>query len=734
MSKEKGKSSDFYKVKTKISKITRRGFFKIVGAAAGGLAMSPAFKSKARASLKAVPRIIDREVDSCCQFCQVRCTLKVQVKGNRVLNVYGNPDNFWTEGSMCPKGQSLVELTYSPHRLLSPLKREGKSWKQISYHEALNIVAERILKVKRDYPDNYAHRVVMFAPLWESHESELAAKMALNLAGFPDICSPGDTCIGSSATALRICLGSPVSPTTLDEMIKAQMVILFGANLAEIYPPYIRWIDRARKKGVKIVYLDPRKTPTSKHCDEQLMPRPGTDGAFILGLIRLLIKENIYDRNYVASHVNGFEELVSAVEDYTPERVAKITWIPEDKLLDLAGKLGQSKGTIVWIGGSISRYTNSIETVRAIVALQALTGNLSGPGKGIMNVQGGKPGGDETFHKIYRSPDLASRLGFRKVQYNMARKRVQVLLLNSSYRRYPDANRVKDAISKVDFVVYRGFFMDKEAEIAHLIIPATMVFESAGSQYGAQRQVVWRNKVIPSPGETVEDWRFYTDLGKKISKDTFPNVNSAEDIYELFRRAAPSWSGFTLDRLKNNPTGISWPCPSIEHPGTRGTLYPDDRFLTPDGKVELRSKALRSIRWREPKGSPERGKRKSNRFPLIFSQGKVVQHWQHTYTNWSAYMAQFSEGNYIQVNPKTAQDLGIKDGDCVYLETKLGKLKARVRLSEMVMPRVIWTPSHPAPLTPFSENSGQSINTIIPYYWDKVSAQFNGFGCKLTKA
>jgi len=154
--------------------------------------------------------------------------------------------------------------------------------------------------------------------------------------------------------------------------------------------------------------------------------------------------------------------------------------------------------------------------------------------------------------------------------------------------------------------------------------------------------------------------------------------------------------------------------------------------MTPDGKVELRSKVLGPILWKEPEGSPE-GK-SSRDFPFIFTQGKVAHQWQHTYTNWSAYMAQFSEGNYVQVHPETVRVLEIRDGDWVYLETKLGKIKARAKLSELILPGVVWTPSHPAPASPFGGNRGQSINAIIPNYWDEVSAQFNGFGCKLTKA
>jgi len=718
-----------------MKKISRRDFMKLGALSVAGGILSSALDGENIIFGAPLPEgHFDKEIDSCCQFCQVRCTTKVQVKDDRVINVYGNPDNFWTGGAMCPKGKSMVELTYSPHRILYPLVREGSGWKRISYAQALDMVAKRITKVKEDHPDDYAHRVVLFEPLWESRESELAARMAMNLAGFPDLCSPGDACIGSSATTLRLCLGSAVSPTTLDEIINTETLILFGANIAEIYPVYTRWLLRAREKGVNIIYLDPRITPTSNFCGEQLRPRPGTDGAFVLGVIKYLIENELYDKEYVASHVNGFEDLKKGAEPYTLKKVSQITGIPQDKIRALANELANGKKRICWIGGSISRYTNSMQTVRAIIGLQAITANLTGPGRGIMNVQGGKPGGGEHFAEIYRAPDLPHRLSFRKTLFNMKRKRVDVLILNGAYRRYPDANRVKKAIENVNFVVYRGFFMNAEAELAHLIIPGTMVYESAGSQYGAQRQVVWRNRAVPRPGETTEDWRFYSDLGKKICGERFPEVKGPEDIYELFRKEAPTWQGITLERLKKSPTGITWPYSDPSKSEARGSLYPDNRFMTGSGKVELRIPALGPVRWTEPKGSPRDKRKGSKQFPLIFSQGKVAWHWQHTYTNWSEFMGQFSEGNFVLAHPDTVQGLGVKDGDSVFIETKIGRIRAKLKITRAILPGVVWTPSHPAPGAPVPGNAGETINTIVPYYWDKVSAQFNGFGCRLVKA
>ncbi|HUU40658.1 MAG TPA: molybdopterin-dependent oxidoreductase, partial [Desulfatiglandales bacterium] len=188
-----------------IPEVSRRDFLKVSATVVGGGLAASTLGATPQAFASSYPLDgADREVDSCCQFCQVRCTTKVQVKDGKVVNVYGNPENFWTGGAMCPKGKSMVELTYSPHRILYPLIREGGEWKRISYNQALELVAEKILGIKKSYPKDYAHKFAMFEPLWESRESELAAKIAFNMAGFPDVCSPGDACIGNTATTLRL--------------------------------------------------------------------------------------------------------------------------------------------------------------------------------------------------------------------------------------------------------------------------------------------------------------------------------------------------------------------------------------------------------------------------------------------------------------------------------------------------------------------------------------------------
>lgn len=716
--------------------ISRRGFLKTGVIAVGSqlLGDGPGGPAAADAAENLTPEP-DEVVESCCAFCQARCTTKVHVRDGEVTNVFGSPENYWTRGAMCPKGKSQVELTYSSHRILHPLLRDGSGWKRISFDEAVDMVADRILEVKRSHPEDYAHRVALFMPNWESRESELAALMALQMAGFPDAASPGETCIASTSTAFRICLGTANSTTTMDEMLNSKTLVLWGINLAEIYPTYMRWILEAREKGVKVVYIDPRRTPTSNFCDLQVTPRPGSDGALALGVARILIEEGLIDKDYITSHVKGFEELSMGARDYSLERTSEITWVPAEEIVKLARILGGSPRTLVWLGGSLARYTNGLQTVRNIISLQAITNNLDGPGKGIMDVLGGKPGGEHEFLEHYNAPDLPGGLNFRKILNNMKRGKLDVLLLDSSYRRYPDANTVKEAISKVGLVVYRGFFMTEEAELAHLIIPGCFAFESSGSMYGTQRQVVWRRQVIERRGETMDEFSFYSALGRKLNPGKFPPVQSPEEMYNLFQEKIPSWGGLTLERVQKTRTGLTWPSYSIDEPESRGSIFKDGKFPTEDGKIRLNAGPMGPIRWEEPEGSPLDGKSDEYmKFPLIFTQGKVVHHWHLSITNWSSYMGQFSEGNVVHIHPETASGCGLADGEWAHIETKIGKLKARVKVSKGVLPGVVWTPSHPAPNSPSPGNRGEVLNAIIPNYWDKVSAQFNGFGCRLVKA
>lgn len=716
--------------------LSRRSFIKLgAAAAAGGLAggLAPQQSQGMGTPPNTLPTGPITQVKGFCPFCQVRCTYQAQVQDGRVVSLVGDPGNRWTGGAMCPKGMSIVELVGSPSRITEPMLKVNGEWKKISYPEALDLVAEKVSAAMREYGDKINEHVALTMPLWDCRENELAALMTMRLIGCVNNMPAGEVCISSASNTLSWFLGANTSTTTVNELLNTRTLILWGANINELYPPYTRWLEMARDKGVKIVYIDCRKTRSSIWSNEQYMPRPGTDGALVFGLIRHVIETGAYDPALVERTTTDFAELRDDCKDYTPERVAELTGLPVEQVLALCKTVEDSPSTILWLGGSLSRYTNGIHTIRALISLQGVTNNLIGPGKGILTMEGGKPEGEKEFVDEMCGEAKAQGVNFRRLLALMKKGSLDVLFLNSSYRRYPDTKGVREALKKVKFIVHRGFFMEPETEACDLFLPATFSPESSGSHYGAEKQVVWRNKAVDAPGACVPDWQFYRDLGRKLFPDKYPQWENPAELYELFRKTIPSWTGMTLERLEKSPDGVVWPVYELNGPERLGTIFDKGVYLTEDGKLPFSSNLLGPIRWDYPKGSPY-GKDKNPEYPLTFTQGKILTQWQQTLTNYSGALAAFSNGRTMSVHPETAKQCGVVQGDKVVLETPTGSLEGRADVTDTIMPGIVFTPSHFIPSSPFEQTRGEPVNNVVPNVWDRISAQFNGGGCRLRKA
>lgn len=714
---------------------SRRDFLRMGAATLAGSAAGLAPEPQARAMSLGGKGLQGPSVavKSYCPFCQVRCTYKILVRDGKAESLVGEMGNRWTAGSMCPKGMSIVELVGSPHRITSPLlKTPDGGWRPIPYAEAIELVVSKIKETQTKHGAKAGDRIALTAPLWDCRESELAALMTLRFAGSVHAMPAGEVCISSASNMLKLMTGVNTSTTTVNEICNSKTLILWGANLNELYPPYVRWLETARAQGVRIVYLDPRKTRTSLWCDWQLQPLPGTDGALAIGAIRSILENKSYDEALTATLIPELELLRQDVAGYTPEKVAGLTGLTIQELKDFYATIEQSERTIVWMGGSLSRYTNGIQSLRAIMLMQGLRDNLVGPGKGLLTMEGGKPEGEKEFVDHICGANEAPRMNFRRLLSNLKKGDIDVLFLNSSYRRYPDCNGVREAMKKAGFVVHRGFFMTEEAEVAHLIVPATFSPESQGSHFGAEKQVVWRDKALDAPGACVPDWMFYRDIGRKLVGDKYPAFEQPEELYRQFISIVPSWKGMTLERLRQAEGGLVWPLYQENDQERLGTSFVEGKLLTPDGTMPVNDSLFGRIAWDHPKGSP-RGADKNKAYPLVFMQGKVLSHWQQTLTNFSEALAQFSNGRYVNIHPATAAEFGLKHGDRALIQTATGSVEARVELLDTIIPGVIFTPSHLSRSSPFPQNRSEHINTITPNYWDRISSQTNGVGCALKK-
>lgn len=713
---------------------SRRNFLRL-GAAllAGGASLGPG--SGKVGALGRAPKGSGplTEVKSYCPFCQVRCTYRAQVRDGAVECLVGESGNPWTQGAMCPKGMSLVELVRSPYRITEPvLKQADGGWRRIGYAEALDLIVSKIRQCQAEHGDKAGDRIALTAPLWDCRESELAAAMTMHAAGSVHVMPAGEVCISSASNMLGLMTGVNTSTTTVDEIVNCSVLVLWGANLSELYPPYSRWLDKARAAGVKIVYIDPRKTNTSQWAHSQLRPRPGTDGSLAIGALKHILDHPAFDEAKARATVPQLDLLREDAAAYGPDKVLADTGVSQAEQLAFYQTLAESERTIIWLGGSLSRYTCGIQSLRAIMLLQGLTGNMIGPGKGLLTMEGGKPGGEDEFEEHLFGPSDKPKMNFRRLRIAMERGRLDLLFLNSSYRRYPDSKGVRAALEKVPFIVHRGFFFTEEAEVAHLIVPATFGLESSGSHFGAEKQVVWRDRAVEAPGSCVPDWQFYRDIGLRLDPDHYLNFKDPAELYRKFVEVVPSWKGLTLERVRAAEGGVVWPVYEEGGKERLGSSFTEGKLLTPDGTMPVRDRVFGRITWAPCKGSPF-GKDRDEQYPLAFMQGKVVTHWQQTLTNFSSALGQFSSGRWVSLHPETAAELALLDGDKVRLETPTGAVEGYVKITEGILPGLIFTPSHLAASSPLESNKSVHINTVVPNFWDRISSQTNGIGCRLTK-
>ncbi|MBO4316837.1 MAG: molybdopterin-dependent oxidoreductase [Mailhella sp.] len=713
---------------------TRRHFLKLFAAlTAGGAAVAmPQGESRAMGYVPPQGEPV-REAKGYCPFCQVRCTYKAKIQGNKVLSVTGDKENHWTGGAMCPKGMSMLELLTSPYRITEPmLKQEDGSWKRITYQEAVDLTVQKMKELKAAHGAKGGSRAALTMPLWDCFESEIAALFALRTIDCVHAMPPGETCVSTASNMLGLMIGVNSGSLQVDHIINAQTIVLWGANVNDLYPPYIRWIKAAREKGAKVIYIDPRRTRTSMWADEQLRPIPGTDGVLALGGIRYILEKGLYNEERARFQIDDFDNLAPQVQKYDLDMVEKTTGLPRDRVTAFYETLAASKSSVAWLGGSLSRQTNGVLTARAIILLQALCDNIIGNDKGMLTFQSGKPGGGEELVDHFFGENKTPKMNFRRLRAAMEKKNIDILFLNSSYRRNPDAQGVRKAIQNVPFVVHMGFFLDEESEVSTLFIPAAFGPESSGLGYGNENQVAWREKLVQAPGSCVPAWQFYRDVGRKMDPDRYPDFNDPEDIIRLMQQHVPSWKGITMERLRSQST-VTWPLFEEGAAERTGTVFTEGKLLTATGKMPVVDKVFGGFdKWDYPKNHPF-AKDSSKDFPLILTQGKQLWHWQQTMTNFAKSMAQFSSGRFVQVNPKTAAELGLKQKDRVMLETIVGGIEAWVDITENVLPGAVFTPANLCRTTPLEENKSDSICDILPNSWDRISAQHNCTGCRLRK-
>jgi assimilatory nitrate reductase catalytic subunit len=620
-------------------------------------------------------------------------------------------------GGLCAKGFTAADLLDHPDRLLTPLVRKepgdrGSPLREAGWDEALALIVEAIRTSQRAYGRD---SIGAFGGGGLTNEKAYAlgkfVRVALRSAS---IDYNGRFCMSSAATAANRSLGVDRGlPFPLADVARARTVLLAGANPAEAMPPSMQYLDEGRAVGAKHIVVDPRRTATASGAHLNLQPLPGTDLALANGMLHMAIRAGLIDEDYIRDRTSGFEAVRAATNAYWPQRVERMTGVPEAKLRETVQLLATYRPSMILTARGAEQHSNGTDTAQAYLNLALALGLVGRPysGYGTITGQGNGQGGREHGQKADQLP------GYRRLDDPVARAhvagvwgidpdelpgpgrsayemldrlgteggvRVLLVLASNIAVSAPHSNHVIDRLRALDLLVVSDIFRSETAELADVVLPTAQWAEEEGTMTNLEGRVLRRKRALPPPPDVRTDLAVLKDLADRLDRGQFFS-DEPRDVFDELRRASAGgiadYSGITYERIEAED-GVFWPCPSLDHPGTPRLFA--DGFPTASGRARF----VR-VEHRDPDELPDR------EFPYVLTTGRNMQHYQsgNQTRRVKALTVALPEAR-AEIHPDLARRHGIADGDLVELRSRRGVAVLRARLTDGIRPDTVFAPFH----------------------------------------
>jgi formate dehydrogenase major subunit len=682
------------------------------------------------------PRTELRQVDSVCPYCGVGCALTFHVDDERkAISFAEGREQPGNQGRLCVKGRYGWDYAASPQRLTTPLIRRDSSYpkgplsrdvrgetdrkkkpgglvdynevlphfREATWEEALDLAAGRLKEI------HAAHGPASIAGFGSAKCSNEEAYLFQKLirAGFGtnniDHCTR--LCHASSVAALFEGVGSGAVSTTYGDIINADVAILAGTNTTANHPVASSFFKQARRRGTKLIVIDPRRERIADHADIFCQIKPGTDVAFYNGVMHEVIRLGLIDREFIASRTSNYGEVAKVVKEYPPERAEQITGVDADTIRLVAREWGEANAGVIYWGMGISQHTTGTDNARCLIAMCSITGHVGRPGTGLHplrgqnNVQGASDAGlIPMFYPDYQPVDVApvrerfeeawgvtldpnKGLTVTEIVASALQGGVRGMYMmgENPFLSDPNINKVRKALSTLEFLVVQDIFLTETAEFADVILPATSYLEKDGSYTNTDRRVQRGRKVLDPPGEARQDWKIIQEMSNRIGFEM--RYEDPSDIFDELVSVMPNYAGLTYDNL--GPAGKLYPNPDPEHSDGTVVLF-DQRFGTDDGKAHLVG-----AEWLPAKELP------NDEYPFVLNTGRLLEHW-HTgsMTRRSFALDAIQPEAHVYLNPADAKAMGVTDGDFVRLSSRRGTIETRARLSHRDTPGTCFMPFH----------------------------------------
>lgn len=631
-------------------------------------------------------------VKTICPMCLKSCGIDAHVKNGKLVKV--TPMKEHPFNVLCVKSRALADWVYSRHRVTQPLRNTGSGWKEISWDEAFDHIADRLEYVRAHY--GAKSFVAHLGNPFIGNQVPMVAKRFCSLYGTPNYTSGASLCFAAKGIGHGLSLGKRMVPL-FPSYSGTRCVVVWGFNPDESDAQQARDARSARKNGAKLIVIDPRAIPLSRDADIYAQIKPGTDTALALGLLNVVIGEKLYDSDFVENWTVGFDELREHVKSYTPEVVERLTWIPADMIRDIARMYAGSKPATITQGVSLDHSTSGVDTSRAISILISITGNLDKYGgntysqplrQASLRVKGNVSvdeaiGAEYPIYGKMTTETTSVPVPDAMVTGNPYTVKALIVQGSNPLLTWPNAKKVIEGLKKLDLLVVSDLFITETARHADIFLPAASFMEEdilKDYTMNGLGQVVLGNKAIDPPAGCLEDWKVWAELGKRMGYgESFP-WTTASELFETLLEP----SGVTLGQLKENPGGVVF-----HQIGQQN--YLNSGFTTPSGKVEIFSQRMIDSGYDPlPKFEDNvSGTELANDYPFVLISGPRINAYTHSRFRNIDRLRKLSPEPLLEMNRYSAEKEGISDGDTVLVESQMGSIELEATLTEDIHPSVI---------------------------------------------
>jgi len=654
-----------------------------------------------------------------CPYCGTGCALYLLTDdAGRLIGVEPSATHPTSRGQLCVKGWNAHAFVHHPERLTTPLIRKNGQLQPASWEEALDLMARRLLELAQ----THGPETLMFLSSAKAtnEENYLLMKLARAVFGSNNVDHCARLCHASTVVGLAETFGSGAMTNSIACFEQADCILVTGSNTTEQHPLIGARILQAKGRGTKLIVADSRRIRLARVADLHLRQRNGSDVALLNGMMHVILREGLEDRDFIASRTENFAALQQEVAGWTPQRAAAITGLEPAQIVEAALLFARAEKAMLVYSMGITQHSHGVDNVRAVANLALLTGNLGRPGTGVNplrgqnNVQGGCDMG--------ALPDVLT--GYQKVADHAVREKFAAawgvnnlpetpgLMATEAMNRAaaggmkgffilgenpllsdPDQGHVRRALENLEFLVVQEIFLSETAQLADVVLPAACYAEKAGTFTSTERRVQRVRQAVAPPGEARSDWEILGELAQRAGYDGMRYSDPSEIMAEI-AALTPSYAG--IDYARIDQLGLCWPCPDKGHPGT--PILHRERFTRGLGRFS-------------PTGYLPPAELPDADYPLLLTTGRTYFHWHTgTMTRRSHLLDREERTAFVEVSPEDARQLGLLEGEEVQVASRRGEISARARITEMVPTGTIFLPFH------FAEGAANALthNVLDP--------------------